>query len=443
MIRPILVVCLLTLVPVSTWADQNWPQFRGNAGATAPDNPNLPERWSGKDNVVWSIKIEGRGWSCPVVWGNKVFVTSFVNTNTAKPRKGLYITDLQGKKAKGETRWLVHCFDFKTGKQLWKRTAYKGNAKTPIHIKNTYASETPITDGKRVYAYFGNLGLFCFDTNGKKLWEKRFQAYPMKSGWGTGSSPTLHKGKIYIVNDNEKNSFLVAIDAKTGDELWRTSRDEKSNWSTPYIWENSLRTEIVTSGSGKARSYDLDGNLLWELGGMSIITIPTPSAANGLLYLSSGYVLWPRRPVYAIKPGAKGDISLKGTSTKSKYIEWTQRTAASYHPSPVVYKGYIYVLLDRGFLSCYDAKTGKAMYEKKRLPARAFTSSPWAYNDCIFCLNEDGETFVIKAGPKFEGVARNSLDGQMTLSTPAIANDSLLIRTNTKLYRISNRNGKQ
>jgi outer membrane protein assembly factor BamB len=258
----------------------------------------------------------------------------------------------------------------------------------------------------------------------------------MLMGWGTAASPVLHKDRLYIVDDNEEQSFLCALDAKTGSEIWRVSRDEKSNWATPFVWENPLRTEIITAGKSKVRSYDPAGNLLWELKGMSSIVIPTPFAKDDLLYVSSGYVMDSNRPVYAIRPGARGDITLKKDQTSNEFIAWYQKTAGPYNPTPLLYGEYLYVLKDGGVLTCYEAKTGKPVYTGKRLGgATAFTSSPWAYDGKIFCLSEDGDTFVVQAGPDFKILNKSSL-GEMCLATPAIANVSLIVRTESKLYRI-------
>jgi outer membrane protein assembly factor BamB len=343
-----------------------------------------------------------------------------------------------GKVPPGEHRWVVYCFDWKTGKRLWERTAHKGTPGGPIHLKNTYASETPVTDGERLYVYFGNLGLFCYGLDGKELWSKKWGASKTRFGWGTGASPAAHDGRVYVVNDNEEKSFLVALDGATGKELWRIGRDEKTNWSTPLVWTNTQRTEIVTAGTAKVRSYDLGGKLLWELAGMSSITIPTPLAAHGLVYVSSGYILDGRRPLYAVRPGAAGDITLAKDQTGNKHIAWAQRGAAAYHPSPLVVGDYLYVLYDKGFLACYDAHTGKEVYGRQRIDADSdkFTASPWACNGKIFCLSEDGDTFVIRAGPRFEVLGKNALE-EMCLATPALTRDSLIVRTMTKLYRIS------
>jgi outer membrane protein assembly factor BamB len=308
-----------------------------------------------------------------------------------------------------------------------------------LHIKNTYASETPVTDGQRVYAYFGNVGLFCYDVNGKPLWSKEFVSSKTSNNWGTAASPVLHEDKLFIQNDNDEQSFLVALDKRTGEQIWRTERDEKSNWATPYVWTNELRTELVTSGKGRVRSYSLDGRLLWELGGMSSIVIPTPLAKHGLLYVTSGYVGDKKRPIFAIRPGAQGDISLKDDQTSNQYIAWCQKQGGPYNPSPIVCGDYLYVLYDRGFLSCYDAKTGQEVYSKQQIAAgaTAFTASPWANNGKLFCLSEDGDTFVIQAGPEFKVLGKNALE-EMCMATPAAIRGSLILRTISKLYRIGN-----
>jgi outer membrane protein assembly factor BamB len=252
-------------------------------------------------------------------------------------------------------------------------------------------------------------------------------------GWGTAASPALAGDRLVVVNDNEEKSFLVALDKKTGKQLWKVERDEKSNWASPFVWKNEKRTEIVTAGSGRVRSYGLDGQLLWQLRGMSVIAIPTPVAGDGLLYVTSGYVLDVIQPLYAIRPGAAGDISLKAGEESNKGVAWCHRRAGPYNPSPLVYDGLLYVLYDRGSLSCYEAKTGKPVYEKQRLGATAFTASPWAYHGKVFCLSEDGDAFVVRAGRDFKVLGRNRLD-EMSLATPATAGGSLFVRTASKLY---------
>jgi len=441
--RTAVVLALFLSLPPSAHlrAEDNWPQFRGNQAGVAEGN-GCPQSWSATTNVVWKTEIPGSGWSSPIVWGEKIFLTSVIREGQPeKPIKGLYFGGDRLTPPKDVHRWMVYCIDWATGKVLWEREAHKGVPESPHHVKNTYASETPITDGERVFAYFGNVGLFCYDMDGKELWSHKLGAFPTFFGWGTAASPVLHKDRIYVLVDNEKQSYLVAFDKTTGKEVWRVDRDEKSNWATPFVWENPQRTEIVTCGKKKVRSYDLHGKLLWEIGGMSSIVIPTPFAKGDLLYVSSGYVMDPVRPIYAIRPGATGDITLKDGATSNAFVVWYHKQAGPYNPSPLVYGDYLYVLYDRGLLSCFDARTGKEVYTKERIDpkANAFTASPWACDGKIFCLSEDGDTFVIKAGPKYELLGKNSLE-EMCMATPAVARKSVILRTLTKLYRIQDTN---
>jgi len=430
-----------TFTGLCALAQENWPQFRGEHSLGVATNKNLPTTWSTNQNIAWKSDVPGWGWSSPVVWGDKIFVTSVIKDGEVEPpKKGLYFGGERKTPSKDTHHWMVYCFDWATGKRLWEKQVHEGSPTTSIHLKNTYASETPVTDGERVYAYFGNLGLFCLDMNGKQLWSKSWGHFQTRYGWGTAASPVLHKDRLYVVNDNEDKSFLVALDKKSGEEIWRVERDEKSNWATPFVWENDKRTELVVPGKNKNRSYDLDGKVLWELGGNSSIVIPTPFAHSGLLYVSSGYVGDSTRPVYAIRPGATGDISPKSGETASPYIAWHEKAAAPYNPSPLAYGDNFYVLFDFGFLSCRDAKTGVEIYDKQRINTAGtsgFTASPWAYDNKIFALSEDGDTFVFQAGRDYKLIGKNSLD-ELCMATPAIARDSLLIRTASKLYRIKN-----
>jgi outer membrane protein assembly factor BamB len=416
---------------------QEWPRFRGNDAGVAPDDPALPDTWSQTENVAWTRSIPGIGWSSPVVWGDHIFVSTVVNTAQQEPPKpGFYLGDWPASPA--PHRWMVYDIDFRTGAVRWEREvngAPPGKAK---HLKNSYASETAVTDGERVYFYFANSGLFAFDFTGAPLWSKPLGPFKTRNNWGTGASPVLHRDRIYIVNDNDEGSFIAAYDKRTGADVWKVERKEGTNWSTPFVWENDRRTEIVTSGSDRVRSYDTSGKLLWELSGMSTISIPTPFSRFGLLYLSSGYIADKLRPAYAIRPGATGDISLKPDETSNQYIVWSSPTAAPYNPSPIVYGDSYYTLFDRGFFTNHDARTGKEIYGRQRVTGEAsgFTSSPWAYNGKIFAMSEEGDTYVIQAGPEFKVLGKNSLN-EMTLATPAISRGSLIVRTASKLYRIT------
>lgn len=421
-------------------ADGRWPQFRGSGARGIAEDGRPPERWNATENVVWKAEIPGRGWSSPVVWGDRIFVTAVIASGELEPpKKGLYFGG-ERPASSAEQRFMVYAIDWATGKVVWEREAHRGAPPGARHLKNSYASETPVTDGERLYAYFGNVGVFCYDFSGKPVWSERFDAYPMRYGWGTAASPILHEGRLYIVNDNDQQSFLIAKDAKTGKTLWRTDRQERSNWATPFVWKNDRRTEIVTAGTGNVRSYGLDGKLLWQLGPMSSIAIPTPFAAFGLLYVASGYVGDNVRPVYAVRPGGSGDISLAKDQETSDFIAWRLPQGGPYNPSPLVYGDYYYTLYDRGFLTCHDARTGKEIYGKVRIDpeAAAFTASPWAYGGKVFALSEDGDTYVIQAGADYKLLGKNSVP-EFSMATPAIARDSLILRTLSNLYRIAPR----
>lgn len=430
-------LCMLAIVSSTAYADANWPQFRGPESRGIGEGANLPDTWSTTENIAWKTDIPGRGWSSPVVWGKKIFLTTVVSQGEIEAaKKGLYFGGNRDKAPNMPHFWKVYCLDLDSGKPLWEKQLHEGVPTAPRHLKNSYASETPVTDGKNLYAYFGNVGVWCLDFDGNVVWTTPIKESKTGNNWGTSSSPVVYKDKLYIVNDNEDESYLLALDTKTGKEVFRKVRDEKTNWSTPYVWTNDKRTEVVVPGTNKVRSYDLDGNELWSFAGMSSITIATPYPADGLLYVSSGYVMDKKRPVYAIKPGASGDISLADGATSNEFIAWAQPTAAPYNPSTLVFGDRMYVLYDTAQLSCYNAKDGAPIYERQRFPEKAgFTTSPWAYNGKVFCLNEDGSTFVVKAGDTFEIVGTNKLaEDDMGMASPAIVGDSVIIRTAPRVY---------
>ena len=446
MTRAVIVTVGLTLLALKVVsATDQWPQFRGVQAGVAADDPTLPDTWSETENIVWKVQISGLGWSSPVVWNDHVFLTSAISSGDEKPPvTGLY-DDQGGVKSTAEHRWIVYDVDFATGKIRWERELRRGVPPYPKHLKNTFASETPVTDGERVYVYFGSIGLVAaLDLNGKTVWTQELGSFGTNrdgAEYGSAASPVLYKNRLYIVNDNLTQSFIAAFDARTGGEIWRTHRQEGGNWSTPYVWENELRTEIVVEGAVKVRSYGLDGKPLWELKG-SPLTSPTPFAKHGLLFLNAGYPGNVPRPVHAIRPGATGDISLKGDEKTNEYIVWYQPLLGTYNTSALVYGDYYYTLLDRGFFLCHDARTGKEIYGRKRLSvdASGFTASPWAYNGKIFLLSEDGDTFVIQAGPEYKLLGKNSLN-EMSMATPAVARGSVILRTQWSLYRIARRQG--
>jgi outer membrane protein assembly factor BamB len=426
---------------VNTAGSQDfWPRFRGpHADGVAADDPRLPDTWDKKKNVKWVANVPGWGISSPIVWGDRVFVTTVISEGEqAAPKKGLYLGQGVRTPAKGVHHWLVYCFDLKSGKELWKQEAHKGEPKVPRHPKSSYAAETPTTDGKRLYVLFGDLGLYAYALDGRPLWSHKIEPKKTFLDYGAAASPVVHDDQVIVLYDNQEDAYLASFDVATGKQRWRTERTEKTTWATPFIWRNKLRTEIVVCGKLKNRGYDLSGKQLWEFDGrMSNLVIPSPLAAHDLLYIASGYVGDAKRPVFAVKAGGSSDISLKGDATSNAFIAWFRPQAGPYNTSPIVYGEHYYTLFDRGFLACNDARTGKEIYGKQRFPEGAsFTSSPWAYNGKLFFLSEDGATYVVEAGSKFEVLRTNVLD-EFCLATPAVSQGHLLIRTASRLYCIS------
>ena len=433
--------CAALFFGAAAQASDDWPQFRGpEMNPAVADRPNLPDTWSQTENVEWMAEIPGLGWSSPVVWGNRVFLTSAVaDGEFERPQAGLYAPRGRSEPPQVMHDWRVYCLDLETGEVLWSRSVKTGVPEFARHQKHTYATETPTTDGERVYVRFGDLGVYAFTMDGESVWSFDTPHKPTMYDYGSASSPVLHEDLLIVLYDNEEESWIAALDKHTGEQLWRTEREEVSSWATPLVWANEARTEIVTNGKNRIRSYGLDGKLLWEMDGrMSWAAIATPFAAHDMVYVNSGYFQDQRRPVFAIRPGALGDITLDEEATESEFVAWHQPKAGNYNTSPLVYKGVYYSLLDRGFFEAYDAVTGEPVYGRQRVAPRggaSFTSSPWAYNDRLFALSEQGDTYVIRAGADYELLHINSLD-EMAMASPAIVGDRLLIRTRSKLYSI-------
>lgn len=448
----------------------DWPQFRGHEAAGLADQFALPTTWSTTTNVAWVTTIPGRGWSSPIVWGERVYVTSAVSAGAFKePSTGIfgndYAAELQRQglsndeimkrvtardiEVTGEVedvRFMLYAIDATTGKIAWEREALRGKPFGGRHRKNTYASETPTTDGERIYASFGaNVGVFCYAMDGTLLWKREWPPQPVYLDFGTAASPVVYRGRVYIQRDSEGDSFLTALDAKTGAVVWTTSRNaleagrQKSGWATPFIWETPGRTEIVTIGKTMVVSYDLEGHELWRLKGMTQAT-PTPITGGGLLFVGSGAQTDAARPMYAIRPGASGDISLTAGATSNASVAWFQPKLSAYIPSPLFYRGRLYVVNDNGIMQVVDAATGKEVYRARvGGVGNTFSSSPFASNGRVYILSEDGDTFVFDAGTdSYVERAKNSL-GEMSLATPAPVGNGLLVRTQTKLYRVQAR----
>ena len=460
----VLLLAVTTLVPgPAAPVDTTWPQFRGHQGRAVSAVDTLPTTWSTTINVAWRTDVPGRGWSSPIVWGSQVFLTTAVSAKGFKqPSPGIYGNDyvaelqkqglsddqimeklrqrdLESPQESGDVDFMVYSFDVATGKILWQRRAHQGPPVGGRHRKNTYASETPATDGERVYALFGNIGLFCYAMDGTPLWTHAIKPHARYLDFGTAASPVVHDGRVYVIDDNQESSSIFALDARTGALLWSTPRTAqgimKSGWSTPYVWVTPARTEIVAIGTGMAIAYGTDGKELWRLKGATQAN-PTPTEGDGLLFIGTGSQGESNRPLFAVKPGASGDISLKSGETSNAFVAWFQPRAAAYTSSPLAYGGRVYAVNDNGILQVFDAKTGREIY-KARVGGvgNTFSASPWTYGGRIFFLSEEGDTFVVNPGDAYDEVARNSL-GEMAFASPAVTRDGLFIRTQSRLYKV-------
>ncbi|MEM8735355.1 MAG: PQQ-binding-like beta-propeller repeat protein [Planctomycetota bacterium] len=464
---PIWLSTLLIALPFDCGNAQEWRQFRGPDSNPTSDNPDLPSVWSEEKNIEWSVDLPGRAWSSPIVTGGRIFLTTVITDGKSKPpetgteysnqyvaelmKQGLGQEEIQAKvqardielPSEVNVHFWLYCLDVETGETLWKDEFFSGNPKGGRHRKGSFASETPVTDGNHVYVYIANMGIFAYDLDGNLAWQTELKTHPIYLDFGTGSSPVLHDGRLILVHDNEEDAFVAAFDTSDGSEVWRTEREPpadappqlpKSAWVTPYVWQNELRTEIVTQRPGLAISYDLEGNELWRLEGTSAAPAASSFACGENLILNGGR----RAPILSIAPGLQGTLKLDKDIADNKHIAWVAERAGTYIPSALAYSDGLYVLDDKGIMTKLNAETGEQVY-KKRLSGKTanITSSPWAYNNRVFCLSEQGDTYVLDSGAEFKIEATNSLN-DFTMATPAIVGNRLILRTEKKLYSIRN-----
>jgi outer membrane protein assembly factor BamB len=426
--------------------DTYWPYWRGPA-ADGMAVGDAPVTWSATENVRWKTDLPGLGNSSPIVWGDFVFVTTAIKTGTAAPSSapptppalppgppggGRGMGPGGGGGPQVEHKFDVICLDRKTGRILWQRTAKTAVPHEGGH--NTYgsfASNSPVTDGKYVYAFFGSRGMYCYDFKGTLVWQKDFGVQlRMRMAFGEGMAPVLAGNKLILVFDHEGDSFMVVLDKATGKEIWRASRAEKTNWAAPLVVTFKGRTEVIVAGSAKVRSYDLDtGKPIWECAGLGANTIPQPVTQDDMVFVMTGY----RNPMLmAIRLGREGDLT--GTDA----VVWSQTKGNSYTPSPVIFENKLYVLTDTGMVSCYNARSGEPYYHQVRLPkAYSFKSSPVGANGRLYLASENDDVIVLRMGEKFEVLATNTMPDQMFIATPAITGGEIFLRSKTTLFCIS------
>lgn len=443
--------CLIAAAFAQVGLAQNYPQFRGE-NSDAVTDVALPKTWSDVDgkqtNIRWKIPVPGEGWSQPIVWENRLYLTAAVPADEADQAKigpevhtGGYGRD-RPDLVDVDYKFQVLCFDAATGDRVWQCAVKTGKPPIPRHSTNTYATETPVTDGNRIYAYFGMNGVYCVDTEGQLVWQKDLGAYPMRAGWGTASSPTLLNDRLYIQVDNEEQSFLIALDTASGQEVWRVERDERSQYSSPMIWKNSLRNELIVGGM-VYRSYDpATGKLLWSLDMNKGRSSATPVAIGDRLYI--GNELRKRGGdddgggrLFRVKPGGAGDISPANDQRTSDFVEWRIDDSGIQMASPTYLAGNLYFFeRSLGIVHCVDIETGRIQYEQRVPGGRAFWASPWTDGKYLFALNSEGNTHVIEPGDEMNVVAVNKLE-QQAWGTPAIAGGRIYLRTTKHLYCIA------
>jgi len=434
--------CLfLTVAVVTVGRAQNWPQFRGPGASGVVEGRTAAVTWDAAKsvNTRWKTAIPGLAHSSPVVWGNKIFVSTAVSSAAKdETRFGLY-GDVAPVKDDPKHTWKIYALDKLTGKILWERTAFEGMPKVKRHPKSTHADSTPVTDGKYLVVLFGSEGLYAYDLKGKLLWNQDIGV--LDSGWffdadyqwEHGSSPIIYRDLVIVQADIQKDSFIAAYNLKTGKLVWKTPREEISSWGTPTIYEGKTRAELITNGSKAIRGYDpATGKELWRLTPNSEVTTPTPFVAHDLIFVTSGYA--PIQPIYAIRPGANGDISLKDDKESNTFIAWSKKRGGPYMPTPIVYGDLLYTCSNQGVLTAYNANTGERVYQE-RLAGKggAFTASPVASDGKIYLSSEDGDVFVVRAGPKHELLATNPV-GEVMMATPAISDGLVIVRGINHLF---------
>jgi outer membrane protein assembly factor BamB len=417
----------------------NWPSFRGAHAAGVADGQHPPTSWDAEAgrHLRWKTPIPGLGHCSPTVWGDRIFLTTAIGDPKAEFKPGLY-GDVDSVDDRSVHTWKVYCLDKRSGKILWEQTACRGVPKIKRHLKGSQASPTAATDGKHVIAFFASEGLYCYDIFGKLLWQSDLGVlssgwfYDKDYEWGFGSSPILYRDRVIVQCDIGKDSFIAAYRLADGEQIWKTPREEIPSWGTPTIVEGPERIELVTNATKFARGYDPEtGAELWRLAKHAEITVPTPIYGQGLIFVTSGYR--PIQPIYAIRPGARGDISLPKDETKSDAVTWSLSKGGPYMPTPLVYGEHLYTCSNSGVLTCMEAKTGKQIYRERLDASGGFTASPVAADGRLYFTSEQDGVFVVKAGAKFELLAVNPTP-EPCMATPAIADGMIFVRSQRHLW---------
>jgi outer membrane protein assembly factor BamB len=417
-----------------TAKDANWHQWRGPDANGVSETAKPPLEWGPEKNIQWKVPIEGEGSSTPIVWGDRVFLLMSIDTGKVDPK--LPKPEDQPERPFGITfpntmyQFVVLCLDRNTGREIWRRTAIEKIPHEGHHGDNNFASYSPTTDGKRLYAWFGSAGVYCYDLNGELLWSRDLGEVSTRRSFGEGSSPVVHGNRLVINRDNEGQSYVIVLNAETGETVWKQNRDEESSWATPLVLEAAGKTQVIVNASNRVRSYDLeDGALIWECGGQVGNVTPCPVSENGFVYCMSGYR---GNAAFAIPLSAEGDI------TNAKQTVWSLNRGTPYVPSPVLYDGLLYFnQSNNGILTCVDAKTGKVVIERTRMEGVPnMYASPVGADGRVYFVSRDGTTLVIARDTGLKVLAVNRL-GEDVDASPALAGNQLFIRGKKHLYCIA------
>jgi outer membrane protein assembly factor BamB len=435
-------VCIPTFAQENIIAEKQWPSYRGYYARGYLDNANIPDSWDveKKENILWKVKVPGLALSCPVVWGDKVFLTTAINLEKEENVTTPFSGDAISVPDSSEHEWKIYCFDKNTGDIFWEKTAHKGVPLVKRHPISTHANTTVATNGKYVVAFFGSVGLFCYDMGGNLKWSKNFGLLQSSyfqfdyMEWEFSSSPIIHNEKVIIQADVMKNSFVATYDLATGEEIWKKDRDEYPGWCTPNVYQHNGKDIIAVNGYKHRGGYDFEtGEEIWRMAGGGDIPVPTPVLGEDLIYFNSAHGRY--SPIYAVKPDAKGDLTLSKGDTTNNHIVWSIERGGSYMGTLLIYDGLLYNAKWNGNISCYDTKTGELHYKKNVDKGAVVIASPVAADGKIYLVARNGNSYTIKAGKEYELLAKNSL-GEHSMVTPAITEGAMFFRTDNYLIAV-------
>jgi outer membrane protein assembly factor BamB len=443
-----LIALAVVLLSCQSWLidpdpERQWPSYRGYYANGVLDNANLPENWNVEtnENILWKYKVPGLGLSSPIVWVDKLFITTAVSESDDEGFKTGMYGSIGSVNDESVHEWKIFCLDKNSGKLIWQKTAYKGVPKQKRHPKSSHANSTMATDGNYVVALFGSEGLYCYDMDGNLQWEKDFGLLRSvffvaeDAEWEFASSPIIHDGAVLIQCDVMENSFVASYNVASGKEIWRAERDEYPGWCTPNIYYEGDQCRVVLNGYKHRGAYDFKtGEEIWKMSGGGDIQVPTPIVNADLVYFNSAH--GPQSPIYAIHVSAKGDLTLDEGETTNEYIHWSIPRGGAYMQTMLIYEDHLYNARWNGSVTCYNPRTGEEIWKHKAGSGNSYISSPVASDGKIYVTDDQGMVYILKAGPAYELLTQNDL-GEICMATPAITEGIIFFRTINHIIAIS------